>query len=171
MLKFASLGDSAFLIARPTPQGLKIVYRSPQQDKAFGTPYQIGHHETSDRVTDAMTSAIAVYHGDIVVIGTDGLFDNLYDHEILEILDRSARPFAPHKAKKDKKTNLPYWAGNASLVANAIGKEAFGQSISKTALTPYATAASEEFNVIYRGGKKDDLTVLVGFIEASAEEN
>jgi len=175
-LKVASLGDSAFLIARPTEEGvLQIVYRSPQQDKAFGTPYQIGHHETSDHLSDALLASVPVFHGDIIILGTDGLWDNLFDEEIIETIKDLAQ-FVPLPSNKVKQNTLidpklPFWSGNATNIANAIGKRAFGQSMSKSANTPFSSAASEEFNIIYRGGKKDDVTVLVGFIEADQHTN
>ena len=40
---------------------------------------------------------------------------------------------------------------------------------SKYAVTPFSLAASEELNLVYSGGKLDDITVLVAMVEEQAE--
>lgn len=42
---------------------------------------------------------------------------------------------------------------------------AFDFSRNKYAATPYSIHASEEFNLAYNGGKKDDITVVAGIVE------
>ena len=87
-LAAANVGDSGFILLGRTRSGLlstsnrgelHIKYRSPQQEHSFGHPYQLGHHEAADEPEDAMLSTMPVYPGDVVVVGSDGLFDNLYD--------------------------------------------------------------------------------------------
>ena len=63
---------------------LKIAFLSQQQLRSFNLPYQLGfsgdvpgfkgNFETPN---DADTSSIALLPGDVVVLATDGLFDNL----------------------------------------------------------------------------------------------
>ena len=43
--------------------------------------------------------------------------------------------------------------------------KAFDISHDKRADTPYSRAATEEFQVIYNGGKKDDITVIVALLD------
>ena len=42
---------------------------------------------------------------------------------------------------------------------------AFDISLEKNGDTPYSRSATDEFDVIYRGGKKDDITVIVALVE------
>jgi protein phosphatase PTC7 len=41
---------------------------------------------------------------------------------------------------------------------------AFDNSIDKHRVTPYSRAATEAFDMVYSGGKPDDITVLVAVI-------
>lgn len=85
-LTSANIGDSGFLIIR---DGV-IVYRSAQQEHSFGCPYQLGHHATSALPTDAQISKLPAEPGDAIVLGTDGLFDNLSDAEIVDGVKHAA---------------------------------------------------------------------------------
>ncbi|XP_061986306.1 probable protein phosphatase 2C 55 [Populus nigra] len=66
-LCYANVGDNGFMVFR----GKRLVYRSPTQHNFFNYPFLLGNW---------------VQRGDIVVAGTDGLFDNLFSSEIEEIL-------------------------------------------------------------------------------------
>ena len=86
--------------------------------------------------------------GDIIVMGSDGLFDNVSDETILsEVL-------ALTKAGK-----------RSSIIAQRLCAVAFNNSVDKDALTPYCVAATEAFDMVYSGGKKDDITVLVAHVQ------
>lgn len=55
-------------------------------------------------------------------------------------------------------------AALAPAIAHRLATVAFENSLNKTVSTPYSVGASEYFDMIYHGGKKDDLTVLVGLV-------
>jgi protein phosphatase PTC7 len=46
-------------------------------------------------------------------------------------------------------------------MAQSLVKLAFDASVDKKRTTPYSIDASEAFNMVYEGGKPDDITVLV----------
>ncbi|VDM05908.1 unnamed protein product [Schistocephalus solidus] len=80
------LGDSGYLIIRHG----SIVQRSAHQKHAFNTPFQLAclppnehGHFHRDGPEQAIQSSVKLEPGDIVVVGTDGLFDNLTDAMIL----------------------------------------------------------------------------------------
>ncbi|KAE8728018.1 putative protein phosphatase 2C 55 [Hibiscus syriacus] len=77
MLHAVNMGDSAFMVIR---QGA-AVYRSPIQQRSFNFPYQLG---SCDKPPQAQVMKVAVEAGDVIVAGTDGLFDNLSETQILE---------------------------------------------------------------------------------------
>lgn len=62
---------------------LKIAFLSQQQLKSFNLPYQLGFSDlpefkgTFESPNDADTASIALQPGDVIVLATDGLYDNL----------------------------------------------------------------------------------------------
>lgn len=53
----------------------------------------------------------------------------------------------------------------ASLCRCLCVQVAFENSVDKHRLTPYSRAATEAFDMVYSGGKPDDITVLVAVIK------
>lgn len=60
---------------------------------------------------------------------------------------------------------LPFTLGYVCLVAAVpLLQVAFDNSVDKHRVTPYSRAATEAFDMVYSGGKPDDITVLVAVI-------
>ena len=103
VLNGAYIGDSGYVIFRfsayfiiftlknesfvENTNELKLVYESPEQTKGFNFPYQIGN--PGDSPTSALSQIHEVKHNDIVVVGSDGLFDNVENEMIREILQKA----------------------------------------------------------------------------------
>jgi len=69
------IGDAGYILLRPqVGQNLTTVYRSKEQQKRFNFPYQIG--TGGDDPSTAIDKDVAVQHNDIIVMGSDGVFDN-----------------------------------------------------------------------------------------------
>jgi protein phosphatase PTC7 len=153
-LAAANVGDSGFVLlgrgvgshrgAGSSRGQLQIRYRSPQQEHSFGHPYQLGHHDAADEPEDAMLTTMPVYPGDVIVVGSDGLFDNLHDEEIVEIVEAETLQ-----------------NNSTSAIAHKLAFAAFGASVDKKRVTPYSLGASSAFDMVYNGGKQDDITALV----------
>ena len=90
----ANLGYSGCLVVR----SCSIVHRTAMQQHFFNTPFQLamlpppvpGEAEggiLSDRVVDCSEERFQLQVGDIVMVATDGLFDNLADSHILKELN------------------------------------------------------------------------------------
>jgi len=78
-------------------------------------------------------------HNDILIVGTDGLFDNLYDERIIEMVQPFVR--GTQDALEDP-----------DLVADVISKEAERLSRDQNYLSPFAKGAKEQF-YDFMGGK------------------
>jgi hypothetical protein len=86
-LAAANLGDSGFMALGP-PLGqpeaaARVRYRTVQLEHEFGRPFQLGHHAHSSAPEDAELVSLLLQPGDTIVMGSDGLFDNLSESEIL----------------------------------------------------------------------------------------
>ena len=79
-------------------------------------------------------------------MGTDGLFDNLFDVKIIELI----RPFV-----RNREDLL-----DPGLVAEIVANEAEKFSRNTGYMSPFAKCASANF-YDYVGGKQDDITVAV----------
>lgn len=90
-------------------------------------------------------AVMQVLPGDIVVLGSDGLFDNVSDGEVVTIAEQLLR----------ENCCTP------SELARCLLHNAYHNSLDRTKATPYSMAATEVFDMVYSGGKKDDISVVV----------
>jgi protein phosphatase PTC7 len=170
VLRSANVGDSGYLLMTPRRRAVGgggagaaaaaaasahaawqpcgVRFRTPHQEHEFGRPYQLGHHRGSDRPEDAMLHAAAVAPGDALILGSDGLWDNLHDSEVAALVQDGVEARAPPAA-----------------IARAVAAAAYERSTQKRGSTPYSTAATENFDMVYCGGKRDDITVLCLLVE------
>lgn len=81
--------------------------------------------------------------GDVIIVGSDGLWDNLSGEAI----------FRRVQASINRGTRAP-------AIALDLARAAFEASINRDGETPYSLAATEAFDMVYSGGKQDDITVL-----------
>jgi protein phosphatase PTC7 len=140
-LRWAYVGDSAFAVFR----GGRLVVRSQPQQHYFNCPFQL-RAVGGDSVSDAAAGEFPVKEGDVVVAGTDGLFDNVFDGELEEIVRMG--------------TALRCTPGK---MAAAIARHAYDMARSSRD-SPFSVASREERGTNFTGGKQDDITVIVGFI-------
>ncbi|KAJ4974349.1 hypothetical protein NE237_007523 [Protea cynaroides] len=146
-LHFANVGDSGFVVIR----GDSVIYGSPIQQRRFNCPFQLGNHAHNDEPSSAFEFKVPVEEGDVVVAGTDGLFDNLFAEDIVDMV------FPTTYIGK-----FPYW------LAELIAKDAKMTSQDKLYASPFSLGA-EMSGFSHCGGKPDDITVLVAYIVSSRE--
>lgn len=78
-----NVGDSQCIHVRDG----EVIWRSKPQHHRFNCPYQLGSHSKDEPLNVAKEAHLSVEKGDIFVSGSDGLFDNLNDEEILESIE------------------------------------------------------------------------------------
>jgi len=145
----ANLGDSGFLIAR---KGV-VEYVSPQQQHEFNFPYQIGSPDSmSDLPSAANRHVVDVQPGDVLVAATDGLFDNVFPDEAAAIVGMSKE-----KGQSPKEA------------ADLLAKFARTRAADPKHLSPFAYGA-QQLGYRYLGGKMDDITVVVAYIQEEDDE-
>ena len=103
LVKACNMGDSGLLIVRVKDVGkLEVIYASESQQHEFNFPYQVGTEGDSPEISQEMT--IQLQQDDIIVMGSDGLFDNMFQSEILHILakevDTLSNLYYPYEAAK-----------------------------------------------------------------------
>ncbi|KAJ6808328.1 putative protein phosphatase 2C 55 [Iris pallida] len=141
-----NLGDSGFIVVR---DGCTI-FRSPVQQHDFNFTYQLESGNGSDLPSAAQVFTVPVASGDVIVAGTDGLFDNLYNNEVTAVVVHAIRAgFGPQ------------------ITAQKIAALARQRAQDKNRQTPFSTAA-QDAGYRYYGGKLDDITVVVSYITQSS---
>lgn len=162
-LHISNLGDCGLLLFRNHDSKLRLVFQTSAKYYNAQTPFQISKEFTqtqlnflkpgcdlynnlpiSDRI-DSDEYSITVNEGDIIVMGTDGLFDNLYTEEIQKII----------------KAHLK---SGANTIASQLTFRAFKRSYSNNRC-PFQDRMSN-YSSPWRGGKKDDITVIVSIIQS-----
>ncbi|KAK2657258.1 hypothetical protein Ddye_010310 [Dipteronia dyeriana] len=140
-----NLGDSGFIVVR---DGC-TVFQSPVQQHGFNFTYQLESGNTGDLPSSGQVFTIPVAPGDVIVAGTDGLFDNLYNNEVTAVVIHAVR------------------AGlGPQVTAQKIAALARQRALDKNRQTPFSTAA-QDAGFRYYGGKLDDITVVVSYISSS----
>lgn len=147
----ANIGDSGFVVVR---RG-EVVHRSDEQQHYFNTPFQLsmpppGHsrHVLSDAPESADTSNIPVEDGDVILLATDGVFDNVPDSLLIPELGKL-------QGERDQ--------GKIQGVANSIAWMARALAFDRSFMSPFAQRAREN-GINAKGGKPDDITVLLATV-------
>lgn len=142
----------------------KIVFKSKSQEHSFNFPYQIGTN--GDSPTKADSNTIPLLPNDIVILGSDGLFDNLYDHQILQIVESLGnRQNGVEQENSEESRNLNRDANLAQNIADGLARKAFDQSLNEKFFAPFGLNALLKVGSFFMGGKSDDITVVVGQVE------
>ena len=83
-LLVSNLGDSGACVIRDGKQ----VFRTREQQVEFNMPYQMGTGSDIEPKIHAESSEFALVKGDWIVMGSDGLFDNLDPSDIIKVLKK-----------------------------------------------------------------------------------
>jgi protein phosphatase PTC7 len=143
-----NLGDSGFIVVRNG----STIFRSPVQQHDFNFPFQLESGNGGDLPSSGQVFTIPVAPGDVVIAGTDGLFDNLYNNEVNALVVDAARAgFGPQ------------------VTAQKIAALALQRAKDKKRQTPFSTAAQDS-GLRHYGGKLDDITVVVSYITSTSKD-
>ncbi|XP_071687997.1 probable protein phosphatase 2C 26 isoform X2 [Rutidosis leptorrhynchoides] len=152
ILKVANVGDCGLKVIRKG----QIIFSTFPQEHYFDCPYQLSSEAVTQTYLDATVTSIESVKGDIIVMGSDGLFDNVFDDEIISTI-------ANHK--------------DVAETAKVLADLAYKHSVDFYFDSPYSIKArSRGFDVPWwkkvlgqklTGGKMDDITVIVGEVVSS----
>lgn len=147
----ANIGDSGFMVVR---QG-EIIHKSEEQQHYFNTPFQLSlpppghdHNVLSDSPDSADTLSFSVKKGDVILVATDGVFDNVPERLLLDVLKECEGVTDP--------VQLQMTANSLALMARSL-------SFNSEFMSPFAINARRN-NINATGGKPDDITVVLATV-------
>eukprot|EP00003_Mantamonas_plastica_P018834 TRINITY_DN3071_c0_g1_i3.p1 TRINITY_DN3071_c0_g1~~TRINITY_DN3071_c0_g1_i3.p1 ORF type:complete len:223 (+),score=63.12 TRINITY_DN3071_c0_g1_i3:353-1021(+) len=155
-----NLGDSGMVLLR----GKEVITETEAQQHAFNTPYQLSCQiysgDTPKHVDRYVTQ---VQEGDIVVTGTDGLFDSLYVNEIIEIVSTCFS-----RANSINKFDPSLAAQRLAYEAHELARDPKKDKDSR--VSPFEVACVQAGYSSWKGGKLDDITVVVSLVVKADNE-
>lgn len=205
-LHFSNLGDSGIIVLRhidsdvagslkrdrATPRhervsDLRVSYVSQQQLRSFNHPYQLGwtgeevkEGETSFKsAKESCSTSIHLRRGDIVIMATDGLFDNVDIDDIakvaLEWEQKNGFIFGGDIAARERRWKMGdsltlLSAERIPSLAEALCEKAREASLDPTLDSPFAILAKEN-DIMWSGGMPDDCTVIVAHVVGQSAED
>ncbi|KAH7908687.1 hypothetical protein BJ138DRAFT_1068361, partial [Hygrophoropsis aurantiaca] len=166
VLKIAHLGDCMGMLVRDE----EVAWRSEEMWWGFNTPAQLGP-SSSARPRDAQILELPVQADDILILASDGLSDNLWDEEVLDEVVRFKRSFL--KTHQDAGHGLLGRRTLAGMLSEALCSRARRVSERRgkgdvADEVPFARRA-REMGRPFRGGKIDDISVLVAVISPATD--
>lgn len=163
----ANLGDSGFMVLRKGPRGMQVVHRSEEQQHSWNCPYQLTRLPPAllkkfpklslDTADDCQKWEATIQQGDLVLLFTDGLSDNLHDRELLHIVDRALSPAFGDLVGLCDLCTPP------KAIAKALALAAQERSLDPTAKVPFVEY-SKRHGFECLGGKQDDITVVAAWV-------
>lgn len=180
----------------PIQGGFRLIHQSQERQHYFNAPFQLSIIPSSvppaqrmffmaDDPSDALVSSLdRLLPGDIIILGTDGLFDNMFTDELRTILESHLLPFYhntalfssssafcyhPHRNKQSQDEWRSQWAGTVQIMAQHVMQEAARLALSSR-ISPFGKQAQLNGWEDHFGGKVDDITVLAAIVLTTHEE-
>ncbi|SNX81428.1 related to PTC7 - type 2C protein phosphatase [Melanopsichium pennsylvanicum] len=175
-LRSANLGDSGFVILRQGTGKQGVFYASPPQQLGFNTPLQLAklprewaqEGSISNTPKDAASWECALQHGDLIIVGTDGLFDNVDAKvEIPQfakfIKEKHHASYAARQAESGKQADaldsLEEDKEFVQVLATNLVEYAKICQNSTTKQSPFEREAAR-YGIHFPGGKIDDVALV-----------
>ena len=142
LVHVAQLGDSAIIILRPRDR--EIIYKTKEQWHWFDCPRQLGTNSPDTPEKDAIVDRVEIEEDDVVVAMSDGVTDNLWDHEIVENVSGSIEKLANGQIQLDIDQEEQSYSDGMSYVAVELVKAARAIAEDPFAESPYMEKAVDE---------------------------
>lgn len=150
------MGDSGYTILRPLEEKgkFKQIFRSKEQQYSFNFPYQCG--TGAELPYNAEDNRHKVQDGDIIVMASDGMYDNLFDEDVMYC----AEP-------KQHELHQPF---SHKKVCECLAQMALKLGDLKGYRSPFSIGAQAAGRNYPDMGKSDDIVVIVATVHKKADK-
>lgn len=188
LLYVTNLGDSQVLVLRP--ESSELIYKTKEQWHWFDCPRQLGTNSPDTPRDNAVMDKVDIQEGDVVLAMSDGVIDNLWEHEIIENVITSIRRWENGQGGESSGERKGGAGGGMHFVADELVKAAQAIATDPFAESPFMERAVDEGlameggetspSLLQKGipvsivnalltvtGKMDDISVVVGLCKRS----
>lgn len=141
ILYVTNLGDSQILVLRPKDQ--EVIYKTTEQWHWFDCPRQLGTNSPDTPKSNAVMDKVDLEVNDVVLAMSDGVVDNLWEHEVVQSVVESIRKWESGEAG-EYKGDRTGGAGGMLYVAEELMKAAKAIAEDPFAESPFMERAVEE---------------------------
>lgn len=142
VLYATNLGDSQILVLRP--HAGEVIYKTVEQWHWFDCPRQLGTNSPDTPRKDAVMDRIPIQEHDVVLAMSDGVTDNLWEHEVVRSVLEALREWETHRDRKSSIDDQESSVGAMDYVAQALVKAARIVAEDPFAESPFMERAVEE---------------------------
>jgi len=142
------------------PNSEEVVYKTTEQWHWFDCPRQLGTNSPDTPNVNAVMEKVNLEENDVVLAMSDGVVDNLWEHEVVENVVESIRKWERGEGG-DHEGDRKGGAGGMLFVAEELVKAARVIAEDPYAESPFMERAVEE-GLAMEGGKLDDISVVAG---------
>lgn len=130
VLYVTQLGDSAIIVLRPRTEA--VIYKTKEQWHWFDCPRQLGTNSPDTPEQNAVMDKVEVEEDDVVLAISDGVSDNLWEHEIVEkviaAMKEAEKRFTDEKEEAKWAMGMKYVASELVKAATKIAKDPYAES-------------------------------------------
>lgn len=157
MLYVTQLGDSQILVIRPKDKS--VIFKTTEQWHWFDCPRQLGTNSPDTPEKNAQMDKVELDEGDVVLAMSDGVVDNLWEHEVVTNVVTSMDKWEAEEKDKSEDNGESEEARGMKFVAQELVKAARVIAEDPFAESPFMERAIEE-GLSIEGGKLDDISVV-----------
>ncbi|KAI1276159.1 phosphatase 2C-like domain-containing protein [Xylaria sp. FL0933] len=154
-----NLGDSKVMVLRSKSR--EVIYQSKEQWHWFDCPRQLGTNSPDTPDQNAVVDIVELAEGDICLAMSDGVTDNLWEHEIVDTVANSVQRWEAGEGGQAHGDRTHGANGGMIFVAEELMKAARAVATDPFAESPFMEHAIEE-GLASSGGKLDDISVVAG---------
>jgi serine/threonine protein phosphatase PrpC len=152
----------------------QLIHEARENQHYFNAPFQLAiipdtipeeqrKYFMADSPSDALRDSFGpLMHGDVLVVATDGLFDNVFIEEIGNLINERFRYLFGANGKLDNEELAEVVQSTCELLV----KDAAYYSLSPRT-SPFGKVAANYGLDDHYGGKVDDITILIGVVTAA----
>lgn len=157
ILYVTNLGDCQVMVLRPRDQ--EVIFKTKEQWHWFDCPRQLGTNSPDTPKENAVLDTVNLEVGDVVLAMTDGVIDNLWEHEIVDTVLSALRDWESKHGPKNQIDRLDNCSGGMMNAAQHLVAAAKAVAMDPFAESPFMEHAIEE-GLASEGGKMDDISVV-----------